>query len=464
MDEASDISTHNLADRVAGRIARYGVIAIVAILPFVAYLGLRTPVRSQVYFFKLATMGVFCAWSAVRIFGSNRSRPFDVPDMAVGLSAAAVIASALFSSEPAYAMTNALPWLSGLALFVLLRAGSRRGDLFPALSWIIVVQAGCLALYGIFQEHGFEILPYSDSFQKNQVIATFGHPNFFGSFMAPAFLICLFRACVPGRKVWRGLALVVAAVIAYALVRAQARAATIGLFLGLVFAASLYFVAHPVSKTGPGPAADPGGKGSRRLAIPPRLVAAALCILVAAPLAYRPAKRIFIKLISRKEFENRLLFWRIATETHAPWDLIGIGAGSYGRVFWGELMEFQGLPVGEYYGRNVNALRGPGGRSVDPGNVHNDYLEIWAEAGPLGLFAHLTLAAYLIFFFGMRLIRPPPEDDPDRWTVARLTCLAGAFVAMLFDGTLGFPLTLPCSLVLYWIVAASMNEVIERGA
>lgn len=464
MDEASDISTNNRADRLAVWIARYGAFAIVALLPFVAYLGLRTPVRSQLYFFKLATMGVFCVWSVIRIFGSGRSRPFDVPDMAVGLSAAAVIASALFSAEPAYAMSNALLWLCGLALFVLLRAGSSRGDIFPVLSWIIVAQAGCLATYGIMQEHGIQILPYSESYQKNQVISTFGHPNFFGSFMAPALLICLARACVRGRMVWRALALVVAVVVAYALVRAEARAAMIGLLLGLIFAVTLYLIALPARGADLGGSADSGVTRARRLAIPSRFVIAGLCILVAAPLLYRPGKRVFIKLISRNEFENRLLFWRVATETHSAWNPIGIGAGSYGRVFWAELEEFQSRPVGRYYSRNVNALRGPGGRSVDPGNVHNDYLEIWAEAGPLGLFAHLTMAAYLIYFLVLRLIRPPPGAEPDRWTLAKLACLTGAFVSMLFDGTLGFPLVLPCSLVVYWIVAASMNEVIEQGA
>lgn len=443
------------ADRFADEIAFWGPLAILALLPFAIYLPLKTPGRGQEYFLEIASFSVFGFYLAVRFFGRDLRPRVDIPLVAALAGLAFAFVSAMFSPAPAYSATALLPWSAAIALFIMLRAASRQRDLFPIFSWVLAIQAAPLALYAIAQFFGFELewLPYGEDVQKNRVISTFGHPNFFGSYIAPMIFICLARGAAPGLLPARLVAIAIAFVAMLALALARARAAWIGTALGLMTAGVSIAIARRDQW-------QPLLARRRAIAIG---AAALVCILAAGVVlgpARQPIARRLGSLTEGSQWETRLYFWYIAAGAHSPLSPVGIGRGGFGRVFWDEADKLQLSDVGNYFRRNHVALTGYS-RALDPGNVHNDYLEMWAESGPGALFAHLLLVGYLIFFFAARLWRIGIRSlEPARMPVMKSLALGG-FVAALFDALLGFPLALPCSLALFWFYCALLGQYIE---
>lgn len=420
---------------------------LLAAIPFVVVLELRTPVRGQTYFLKIAGLSVFALYLLGRLVGRLEPHRLGIPDLALALSSAAIVLSALFSDVPAYALNAALPWFSGLALFLMLRSASRQADLFRLFSWIFVLQAGPLAAYGIAQHYGWEFLPYSELVQKNHVISTFGHPNFFGSYMGPLLFICLARALAPGFLPGRIYALAMVVCIAVALYLARCRAVWIGCVLGSGLTLALVLAGYIA------PRIDRFSRDARRLLAGAAAGAAVLGLILIATAASAHSVRAKLgSLVSGSQWETRIYYWYVASSLHSPFSPIGIGTGGFGRRFWDQVDATQRSPEGRYFTRNVAAMAGAR-TTLDPGNVHNDYLELWAESGPFALFGHLLFVAFLVYFGVARLLRSPSPMH---------AALLGGFACMLFDGMLGFPLALPCSLALFWFYGAMLNQLIER--
>jgi hypothetical protein len=324
--------------------------------------------------------------------------------------------------------------------------------------WIFVAQAGPLAVYGIAQHYGYEILPYSEIIQKNRVIATFGHPNYFGSYMGPLMFICLARAAAPGFLPGRIYAAAMVPLIAVALALARCRAIWLGAALGLGSAALLVAL-HQA-----------GALAARAPKLRAPLVAcfagSALVLLVfaAAPALWpAPVRSRARALVERSQWESRLYYWFVAAKMHPGLSPAGIGAGGFGQRFWNEADEIQQSEAGPYFRRNIIALADERG-ALDPGNAHNDYLEMRAESGWGALFGHLLLAGYLAYFAAIRFFGLFGGAIPPHRRPIAAACLLGGFICSLFDALLGFPLALPCSLVLFWNLCAALEQTAEAAS
>ena len=442
---------------------------------------LYTPVRGQLYFLQIGVFFSFGAVMLARAFSRFERPRLSIPLVAVATSAAAVLASAWWGPRPEYgretslyALDRSLLWLSGIALFLMLNVAARRHDLFRIFPWIVLVQTALLAFYGLAQHFGWErwiapllgldretILPYSEDVQKNALIATFGHPNFYGSFMGPAMFLILARAATPIRanrpqlhrlgEIGRLIALPTAFAILLSLYFAKSRAVWIGSALGFSVAGAIVLAAHRDRVK-----AAFRLTGVRFAAISFASLAVAAALLSSPASAARAAFDSAASIVTRSEFENRLYFWYIASGMRDPLRPIGIGARGFQREFWDDVDTHQQTPEGGLFRRNLMAIMGEE-HSLDPGNVHNDYIETRTEFGPFALFAYLLLVGYLVWFYGLAALRSRESALP-------MALVLGGFVCMLFDQTLGFPLALPCSLALFWHFAALMNQTIERGA
>ena len=466
MPNSSGLQTDGPGNWPADWIAFLGPLAIflaLPLLPFLTllpngdafFLPLSGPGLVQSYFLKIAAFSVLCAYLAARILGRIGQLRLDVPWLALGCGTFFIALSAVLAPIPSYSLDTTLLWFAGAALFILLRAGYRRFDIFKPYSWIFVLQGGILAVYGIAQFRGHEILPYSENIQKNQVIATFGHPNYFASFAGPTLFICLARLFAPGWILGRLLALLVIPFLAYTLFLMRSRGVWIGSFLGLCAIAIAFIVSYRSIFLAS------LRRWWGRLALSMAIVALIAGIFAAGPAELeRAAERRLVSLIAGSQWESRLYYWYAAIRMNSPLSPRGIGAGEFGKRFWDEIDEHQKSADGRYFRRNLVSLTAAG-KALDPGNVHNDYLEMWVESGPGALFAHLLLAGYLLYFFSLRLMRMGGAPPFRRGVFLSRACLLGAYVCVLFDAVLGFPLALPCSLAVFWFLSALLNQYID---
>ncbi len=449
-----------MGDRLSRTAAVAGSLLLVAIIPFAPFF-LRLPGvgpdRVEDFFLKIGLGALFALYAFGRMLSPPERVRFDFPAIALVIGAVFAVASAAISPAPLYSLNAALPWLGGIGLYaMLLDAGGRR-DLFPLVSGLLILQGILLSSYAIGQNYGFEMLPYhEEGMQKNWVIATFGHPNFLGSFMGPVFFLALGWVFRPAAGALRVTAALAALVLGYALFLARARGVWIGTALGLAVTGALLAYFHRglfLRVLGP-----------RGLWIAVVLAGAVLLAGVAAAGPTRLGQRIGQRLartLASPQWESRIYYWSVASTMRSPTPPLGIGPGGFSRIFWDKADEFQLEPRSRYYRRNLGAISGDF-RALDPGHVHNDYLEFWVERGIGGLLAHLAFVGYLGLLTFARIVTARPGVELTSAELAPRLALLGALICTLADSLLGFPLHLPCSLLLFWVLCALLASTIRE--
>jgi tetratricopeptide (TPR) repeat protein len=90
--------------------------------------------------------------------------------------------------------------------------------------------------------------------------------------------------------------------------------------------------------------------------------------------------------------------------------------------------------------------------------VHNEYLQLGAEIGILGLGIFLLLII-TYFNYGIKLLK----RLKDKYKQGILIGLMGGVVAVLIDAIFGFPLHLPATLVLFWLFIGLVVSIKHSG-
>ena len=89
--------------------------------------------------------------------------------------------------------------------------------------------------------------------------------------------------------------------------------------------------------------------------------------------------------------------------------------------------------------------------------AHNEYLQFWAELGMIG-FAIFIWLIICYFNYGIRYLK----NEKDKQMQGIIIGLMGSVVAVLVDAMFGFPLHLPATIVLFWLVIALTVIIIKR--
>jgi O-antigen ligase len=133
--------------------------------------------------------------------------------------------------------------------------------------------------------------------------------------------------------------------------------------------------------------------------------------------------------------------------------VLGIGYGRYNAEFWPYCEKYVQQSGNEIYGYVLREMRG-----LNPGQMHNDPLEVACETGVIGAaaFIGIWVLALLLCFDTVR------RGDPADQRLGR--CLRAALLCIFVDSLFGFPLQLPASAVLFWIVLGTVVQTHRRAA
>ncbi|MBL8112617.1 MAG: hypothetical protein JNK60_07005 [Acidobacteria bacterium] len=398
---------------------------LVGAVPFVVDPRLPAPLLGSERFLECGAFTLL-AVSGFAGFAVPATRRAGAPSLAAAGLAAALLISAATASSPAYALASSLLSLAGLALFLVLRSGPV--PILGVLGGVLSLQAALLSGLALTQWLGIDLLPLApDPLLKSRAVATLGNPNFLGSVLGPALFVCLARArATTGRA--RALALAAFGLSGLALLATRARAAILGALVAFLLVAALEAVLE-------------ARRDARK-----RWVLAAACGTLLASLAvalvmnFRPAWILDVNVA------NRLAAYHAATPERPLWNLTGEGRGGFASRFW-DTAHADALAAGRL--RFASALVGAtdaAGQTLDPGSVHDDYLELWYEGGTAALALHLFL---LLLAFGSGVRRALAGDRC-------ASLLIGGLVVSALDAAFGFPLALPASLALFWVLVAAL--------
>jgi len=277
--------------------------------------------------------------------------------------------------------------LLGYAAFFLL-AASRAWDVRFLKRIFAAVLAGTIAaaIYGLLQVANLDPMSWADTFRAAgaplatmRMFSTFGHPNFFGSHLAMALFLMAALAFLAERPLTRIAAAAGIVLGAVCLLLTLNRGAWVG------FAAAaglLVWLAWRALRLG-GPLR--GDVASRSVAPTPGVLAVIagvtlLAVLAAAAGSPQVRRRLAVDL-GEPTVQSRLLIWEAAVKMIRARPLAGFGPGTFGRVF----PFYRDERLSEFHDELTPVT-----------HAHNEYLEIAAETGMIGLAAMVTFLAVVI--------------------------------------------------------------------
>lgn len=297
-------------------------------------------------------------------------------------------------------------------------ASQRLGDAALRLRLFAALLAGAAisCAYGILQSFGL------DPFKGGQMDMGFGlraygalgNPDFYGGYLALLAPLALLPFLLEARKAALG------ALLILALLLSQTRAAWIAC------AASLAFLL----------AATYGQWRPRRL-LDLGLTLGVAVALFSIPSPFNPGRiRLASRLASAADARSsdaggRFFLYRASLRIAARRPLLGAGGGNYTRAFLHEQAAMLAEPrnAGEPYRLTHEA--------------HNDFLQVASESGLLALAAFVGVLALL-------LRRGFRRNDP------QLAACGAALAAFGADALFSFPLSVPASAALFWVLAGAL--------
>jgi len=423
-------------ERLSNRFGYLALHALIWTLPLGLFPPFEQPSVSQRFYFELAVTTVALIYFGACWVEGQLRLPRNGVLWAGLLYVACVTVSGLAARSAGFTIKEAAFLWCGLlvlAMLVHLRLTARRcRRLLVSLALI----CGLCAAYGVLQYLGLDVrwgsLGYAPEIKEGRfhVLSLLGHPNYLTAYIGPALLLCpgliVLSASIRERTVLGA----TMAVIALCIFLSGTRSA----WLASVFLCGGLAVAF--------------GSRWRSLSISRQtwkaaLVVAGLFALFVIPNPLIPRRYSFLARLSEsRPVLGRFYFYVAATRMIAEHPFLGVGYNNFGVEFWDYAAALQEEPANRFYSYILEDLGG-----VRPDHVHNEYLQIAAETGGLGLATFF----FLVVVFFLRLV-----EDFGRlrhWSGRlALAGLGAGVVFLLMDSLFSFPLRLPCSGVCFWLL------------
>jgi len=414
------------------------VILLLAV-PLVFYRGFTEQFSYlKILLTKLTVLLGLVAWALALVWGTLAWPARSRLALPLALLTFAVIVSCLNSPVPVFSLREAAYFLCGPA-WVLLFISSSDGEAMIRRAATLVAMAGtvlaCIALAQWFGHDpllwgGYRI-EWGHMVSRMRLYSTLGNPNFVAGYLIGAVFVALALAAVavnPWAKIaWAA----AAAVMLVAIIGTGSRGAWAGLVAGGVVAGLLavrysFSAAAPAAELGVAPSLPKEKRrGQVRGFVPPISYWLVL-----------PALTKFLEALLGR-FEGRLYLWRVSWPLFAEHPLLGSGWGSFQLQF----LDLQARFIVEHpalarYWSNV-------------GQLHNDPMQLWLEAGAVGLVAF----GWVLWRYGREIaggVRAADSRTQRLW----LSASAGGVTAVLVDSVFNFQFSVPPTLILLFTLLA----------
>jgi O-antigen ligase len=309
-------------------------------------------------------------------------------------------------------------------------------------------------------EQGIRFVRPSAILPKTEIYSTIGNPNYLAAVMAFLLPVTAALARVPradggmGRG-WRMLLWASALCSGVAVILSRSKGGLVAVVAGLVF--FLLLLAHAEQWT-----------MKRLLAAAGRWLAAGLLVLAVAGglmlgMGTVDALTTEWARLSHLSWEaptikGRLLMWQTAARMIAAHPVVGIGAGTFGaqyQPYRAQVFDRVTEPAAVYPASEPSYN--------ETGQVHNDYLQLAAETGLVGLALFVTLVV-LCYRCGLGLLRDPPATAQTPLARSLLCGLLAGIAVILTHALMDFPLSQPVAALLFWLAVGTVVAFAVQAA
>lgn len=299
---------------------------------------------------------------------------------------------------------------------------------------ILLLVGGLFGIYGIFQYNGIDFSFWAQNIGRQQVFGLFGNVNYFAEYLIVPIPIAVSLFLVSQNKFKRILLLIAILAMGTSLIATFTRGSYLGFGSALIFMFFLFLISR--------------GKGfiknNKKIFIIILVAIIIITFLFVVPTPLNKSGTVIskikerasiIQLINEFSFGRRAAIYKFTTLMIKDHPLLGSGIGTYKY----NTLRYQA----EFFAQGENRSLYPHGFAD---KAHNEYLQLWAELGIIGLGIFIWLIISY-FRFGLKILR----KIKDEYRQGIIIGLMGAVVTVLVDSIFGFPLHLPATIVLFWL-------------
>ena len=412
------------------------IIALIILTPFAFYpylMRIFNPAKELIFEILVIICMMFWGFKIVNAKKYKLSpSSFNFPI----ISFMAICIFSLFWSDSPFISLKELPlFLAGPLLYFITTNNIYHKRQIEHLLNAILIIGTLLGIYGIFQYQGIDFAFWKGNIARSKVFGLFGNVNYFAEYMIVPLSLAISLFFAARNRTHKILLLMGILAMGGSLILTFTRGSYLALGISSIFMFSLYLASRGKSFI----------KEHKKIFILILTLIILVTFLFAVPNPLNKPGTVISKIkrrISVAQFtqgsslKRRIAIWKFTALMIKDHPLLGSGLGT----FKYNSLKYQA----KFFDQGENRSLYPYGIAD---KVHNEYLQLWAELGVIGLliFIWLTIS---YFNYGIKIL----NKIKDRYKQGILIGLMGAVVAVLIDAIFGFPLHLPATLVLFWLV------------
>jgi len=351
------------------------------------------------------------------------------------LSFIAICFLSLIWSNSFFTSLKELPlFLAGPLLYFIITNNISNERQINRILDILLIVGGLFGIYGIFQYKGIDFSFWARNVGRLQVFGLFGNVNYFAEYLIVPLPIAVSLFLASRNKFKKILLLIAILAIGTSLIVTFTRGSYLSFGVSLIFMFFLFLISRGKNFI----------KNNKKIFIIILVVIIIITFLFIVPTTLNKSSTVISKIKSRisvtqltqdSSYNRRIAIWKFTGMMIKDHPLLGSGIGTYKY----NTLRYQA----EFFAQGENRSLYPHGFAD---KAHNEYLQLWAELGiiGLGIFIWLILS---YFSYGLKILR----KIKDEYKQGIIIGLMGAVVAVLVDGVFGFPLHLPATIILFWI-------------
>ena len=342
----------------------------------------------------------------------------------------------LIWSDAVYVSLQQLPlFLVGPFLYFIIINNIRREQQINRILTILLILGGIFGIYGILQYNGMDFSIWAKNVGRLRVFGLFGNVNYFAEYLIIPLPIAVALFLVSQTKIKRILLLIGILAMGTTLMLTFTRGSYLGFGVSLIFMFLLFLLSRGKSFI----------KNNKKIFIIILTVIIIMTFLFTVPTPLNKADTFISKIKSRislttlsqsEPIRRRIATWKFTALMIKDHFLIGSGIGT----FKYNTLKYQA----KFFEQGDNRSIYPYGFAE---KSHNEYLQLWAELGIIGLLIFIWLLI-CYFNYGIKLLR----RIKDNYMQGLIIGLMGSIMAVLVDALFGFPLHLVATIILFWLV------------
>jgi tetratricopeptide (TPR) repeat protein len=312
----------------------------------------------------------------------------------------------------------------------------------------VIILGSLFGIYGILQYLGIDFSFWGHNVGRQVVAGLFGNVNYFAEYLIailPLAVSLFFITSIKSNRSKKILLLIGILAMGGSLLLTFTRGSYLAFGVSLIFMLLLFVICR--------------GKVFIRenrkifILILAAIILAAFLFAIPNPLnkpgTYISKIKARTSITALKEgysSKRRMATWKFTWMMITDRPILGSGVGT----FKYNTLSYQA----KFFSQGNNRSLYPYGIAF---NAHNEYLEVWAELGIIGLGIFLWMVIGY-FYYGLKFLKKTKNNYKQGTVIG----LMGAVVAILIDGIFGFPLHLPATAVLFWLFLGLTVSIIER--